>query len=42
MLSCLARAVGLEVEQVVVARSLSRRVAGNHFLRDSLVVLRRT
>jgi hypothetical protein len=39
--SCLARVVGLEVEHVIVARPLSRRLTGNHFLRDSLVVLRK-
>jgi len=39
--SRLARVVGLEVERVIVARPLSRRLTGNHFLRDSLVVLRK-
>lgn len=39
--SCLARMVGLKVEHVIVARPLSRRLSGNHFLRDSLVVLRK-
>jgi hypothetical protein len=39
--SCLARVVGLEVEHVIVARPLSRRLTGNHFLRDSVVVLRK-
>lgn len=37
----LAQIVGLEVEGVIAARPLSRRLAGNHFLRDSLVVIRK-
>jgi hypothetical protein len=39
--SRLAELVGLRVDAVIVARPLLRRLAGNHFLRDSLVVLRR-
>lgn len=39
--SCLARHAGFSVENVIIARSLSRRLVGNHFLRDSLVVVRK-
>lgn len=39
--ACLGALVGLEVESVRIARPLSRRLTGNHFLRDSLVVLRK-
>lgn len=39
--SKLAETVGLKVDDLVVARPLQRRLAGNHFLRDSLVVLRK-
>jgi hypothetical protein len=39
--STLGRMLGYEVDDVLVARSLSRRLSGNHFLRDSLVVLRK-
>jgi hypothetical protein len=41
ILSLLARMLGFEVDNVLIARSLSRRLSGNHFLRDSLVVLRK-
>lgn len=37
----LAQIVGLTVKNVIVARPLLRRLAGNHFLRDSLVVIRK-
>jgi hypothetical protein len=37
----LGEMVGFEVKRLVVARSLSRRLAGNHFLRDSVVLLRK-
>ena len=37
--STLGKMLGYEVDDVLVARSLSRRLSGNHFLRDSLVVL---
>ena len=33
--------LGFEVENVLVARGLRRRLAGNHFLRESVVVLRK-
>lgn len=34
-------AVGFDVVQLSVARSLKRRLAGNHFLRDTIVVLQK-
>lgn len=37
----LAEEAGFEVVQLAIARNLRRRLAGNHFLRDSVVVLRR-
>jgi hypothetical protein len=42
IVSRLAELVGFRVDELIIARSLSRRLAGNHFLRDSLVVLRKT
>ena len=39
--SRLAELVGFRVDSLIVARALTRRLAGNHFLRDSLVVLRK-
>ena len=38
----LGKIVGLEVEEILVARGLRRRLAGNHFLRDSVVVLKKS
>lgn len=40
VLACLAELVGFKVEHLIVARPLQRRLAGNHFLRDSLLILR--
>ena len=40
ILATLGEMVGFRVEQLIVARPLQRRLAGNHFLRDSLVVFR--
>lgn len=37
----IGRCVGFEVESVAVVRSLKRRLSGNHFLRESIIVLRR-
>jgi hypothetical protein len=37
----LAQAVGFSVEQLSVARSLKRRLSGNHFLRESVIALRK-
>jgi hypothetical protein len=42
LVACLGEQVGFQVEQLIVARPLQRRLAGNHFLRDSLLVLRST
>jgi hypothetical protein len=41
IVSELAALVGFEVEKLIVARPLRRRLAGNHFLRDSVIVLRK-
>lgn len=41
MLACLAKQIGFHTERLIVARSLQRRLAGNHFLRDSVLVLRK-
>jgi hypothetical protein len=40
IVACLGEATGFCVDNLMVARPLQRRLAGNHFLRDSLVVLR--
>lgn len=40
ILACLGEQVGFRVEQLIVARPRQRRLASNHFLRDSLLVLR--
>jgi len=37
----LANSVGFEIEHVSIARSLRRRLAGNHFLRESIITLRK-
>lgn len=37
----LARHVGFRVREIIIARGLRRRLAGNHFLRDSIVVLQK-
>lgn len=37
----LAQLIGYEVREIAIARGLQRRLAGNHFLRDSIVVLRK-
>jgi DNA modification methylase len=41
VLAALGRHVGFTVEQLNIARSLKRRLSGNHFLRESVVVLRK-
>lgn len=41
IVSELAGLLGFQVEKLIVARSLRRRLAGNHFLRDSVIVLRK-
>lgn len=40
-IAVLAEAQGFETESVIVARPLRRRLATNHFLRESIVVLRK-
>jgi DNA modification methylase len=42
LIATLARSIGFEVERISVARSLRRRLMGNHFLRESLLVLRKS
>ncbi len=37
----LARSCGFEIRRATIARSLPRRLAGNHFLRESMLVLRK-
>lgn len=34
-------ALGFEVERLIIARNTKRRLAGNHFLRETIVVLRK-
>lgn len=41
LLCSIAERVGFKVERTIAARSLKRRLSGNHFLRESLVVLRK-
>jgi hypothetical protein len=41
LVSILGRAVGFQVDRVAIARSFRRRLSGNHFLRESVVVLRK-
>ena len=41
IVAALAQRIGFEVVSVKVARALLRRLAGNHFLRESVVLLRR-
>jgi hypothetical protein len=35
------REIGFDVEAITIARPLKRRLVGNHFLRDSIVILRK-
>jgi SAM-dependent methyltransferase len=37
----IAKCIGFKVEHILAARSLRRRLQGNHFLRESIVVLRK-
>jgi hypothetical protein len=39
--AALGALAGFAVESVLLARPLSRRVEGNHFLRDSVIILRK-
>jgi hypothetical protein len=41
ILATLAELVGFRVHKILIARGLQRRLSGNHFLRDSVVVLRK-
>lgn len=41
IVSTLAEQVGFQLKRVVVARALKRRIASNHFLRESLIVLKK-
>lgn len=41
LVAAIAERVGLKVERTVAARALKRRLSGNHFLRESLVVMRK-
>jgi len=41
LVSVLGRAVGFDVEKLAIARNFRRRLSGNHFLRESVVVLRK-
>jgi SAM-dependent methyltransferase len=41
LLGAIAERIGFRVERTIAARSLKRRLSGNHFLRESLVVLRK-
>jgi hypothetical protein len=41
LVAVLGECVGFEVTHLFVARGLKRRLAGNHFLRDSVVLLRK-
>jgi len=41
LVSAIGKDVGFEVERVSVARNLRRRLAGNHFLRESVIILRK-
>lgn len=37
----MARSIGFDTHETVIARNLKRRLSGNHFLRESLVILRK-
>jgi len=37
----MGRALGFELESILIARNTRRRLSGNHFLRESVVVLRK-
>lgn len=41
ILGAVAERVGFSIERTIAARSLKRRLAGNHFLRESLIILRK-
>jgi DNA modification methylase len=37
----IGRALGFELERIMIARNTRRRLSGNHFLRESIVILRK-
>jgi hypothetical protein len=37
----MARSIGFETHETVIARNLKRRLSGNHFLRESIVIVRK-
>jgi len=37
----MARSIGFETHETVIARNLKRRLSGNHFLRESIVTVRK-
>lgn len=41
-LAMIAQRVGFLVDRVYIARNLMRRLSGNHFLRESVIILRKT
>lgn len=41
ILAELGRSIGFKVDNILIARALKRRLSGNHFLRESVVLLRK-
>lgn len=41
ILAALARSCGFDVERAIVARGFKRRLSGNHFLRETIVIARK-
>jgi DNA modification methylase len=41
LLGQLGKSLGFELEQILIARNTRRRLSGNHFLRESIVTLRK-
>jgi hypothetical protein len=37
----MARRIGFETHETIIARNLKRRLSGNHFLRESIVIVRK-
>jgi DNA modification methylase len=37
----IAKALGFQLEQILIARNTRRRLSGNHFLRESIIALRK-
>jgi len=40
--SMIGEAIGFKIDQVIVARPSKRRLSGNHFLRESVIILKKT